>query len=155
MYLYQNSKCMKASDFFTEEEKKMIVDAIRQAEEKTSGEIRVHIELSCGKADVKDCAAAAFALLGMHKTKFRNGVLIYLSVNDRRFAILGDAGINAVVPPNFWEDEKELMLNYFKQQRFAEGIVEAIKKIGEKLKKHFPILTDDVNELSNEISFGK
>lgn len=146
---------MKASDFFTEDEKRIIVEAIHRAEEETSGEIRVHIELSCGKKDVKDCAAAAFAQLGMHKTKLRNGVLIYLSIKDRRFAILGDAGINAVVPANFWEDVKELMGSYFKQQRFAEGIVEGIKRIGDKLKEFFPRMANDINELSNEISYGK
>lgn len=146
---------MKASDFFTEDDKRLIVDAIRRVEEKTSGEIRVHVELSCDKEDVRDCAAAAFARLGMHKTQLRNGVLIYLSINDRRFAILGDAGINAVVPPGFWEDIKELMSSYFKQQRFTEGLVEGIKRVGDKLKEFFPISVDDINELSNEISFGK
>ncbi|MGC8823706.1 MAG: TPM domain-containing protein [Bacteroidales bacterium] len=146
---------MKASDFFSEDEKRLIVEAIHKAEGKTSGEIRVHIELSCGSKDVKDCAAAAFARLGMHKTKLRNGVLIYLSINDRRFAILGDAGINAVVPTNFWEDVKDLMGSYFRQQRFAEGLVEGINRIGEKLKEFFPYKADDINELSDDISYGK
>jgi uncharacterized membrane protein len=146
---------MKASRFFTEAEKIQIQEAIRKAEEKTSGEIRVHIETRCKAADVKDCAAKTFALLGMHKTQLRNGVLIYLSIDDRRFAILGDSGINAVVPPNFWEDVKDLMSGYFKQQQFAEGLKEGIARIGEKLKEYFPIMPDDVNELSNEISFEK
>jgi len=146
---------MKASDFFSEDEKRLIMDTIRRAEEKTSGEICVHVELSCAKEDVRDCAAEAFARLGIHKTKLRNGVLIYFAINDRRFAILGDAGINAVVPPGFWEDVKELMSSYFRQQRFAEGLIEGIKRIGDKLKEFFPISTDDINELSNEVSFGK
>ncbi|MCX7986935.1 MAG: TPM domain-containing protein [Bacteroidales bacterium] len=146
---------MKASDFFTEIEKKRIQEAIRKAEERTSGEIRVHVELSCKKQDVKDCAAAAFARLGMHKTKLRNGVLIYLSIEDHRFAILGDAGINALVPPNFWDEIVDLMKDYFKQQLFVEGLVEGINKIGVKLKEFFPVMSDDVNELNNEISFGK
>jgi uncharacterized membrane protein len=90
----------------------------------------------------------------MHKTKLRNGVLFYLAVKDRKFAILGDAGINAKVPEGFWDNIKDTMLNHFKNGEFARGLSEGIKMTGEQLKKHFPWKSDDVNELSDEISFG-
>lgn len=91
----------------------------------------------------------------MHKTKLRNGVLFYLAVEDRKFAILGDAGINQKVPADFWEDTKELVISKLKEGAFAEGLAAGIIKAGEQLKQHFPFKSDDVNELSNEISFGK
>ena len=145
---------MAVADFFTEEEKKQITDAIKTAELNTSGEVRVHVEGRC-KGDVLDCAAYWFGQLKMHKTAARNGVLFYLAVTDRKFAILGDAGINAKVPDNFWDHAKEHMLERFKEDRFADGLSEGILMAGEQLKKHFPYQTDDVNELSDEISFGK
>ncbi len=91
----------------------------------------------------------------MHKTELRNGVLFYLAVKDQKFAILGDAGINVKVPDNFWDDIKEHMLLNFKDSKYAKGLEEGIKMAGEQLKKHFPFQSDDVNELSDEISFGK
>jgi uncharacterized membrane protein len=138
---------------FTEEQKTEIVNAIKEAELNTSGEIRVHIEKNCPE-DVLDRAAFIFEKLKMHKTKLRNGVLFYLAVNDRKFAILGDAGINAKVPEGFWDNIKETMLNHFKNGEFTRGLSEGIKMTGEQLKKHFPRKSDDVNELSDEISFG-
>lgn len=145
---------MKPSQFFNEEQKKNITDAIKEAELNTSGEIRVHIESDC-KSDVLDRAAYIFEKLAIHKTELRNGVLFYLSVNDRKFAILGDAGINAVTPDNFWEEIKETVINHFKKDEFDLGLSAGIKMTGEALKKHFPYQKDDVNELSDEISFGK
>lgn len=143
-----------AKNFFTKEEKQSIEDAIRQAEQNTSGEIRVHIENKC-KEDVLDRAAYIFDKLGMKKTALRNGVLFYLAVNSRKFAIIGDQGINAVVPENFWNDIKEMMAKHFQQGEFAIGLEKGIKEAGEHLKKHFPHKSDDINELSDEISFGK
>lgn len=145
---------MAVADFFSESEKKQIKDAIKVAELNTSGEVRVHIEGRC-KGEVLDCAAFWFEQLKMHKTTARNGVLFYLAVTDRKFAILGDAGINAKVPGNFWENIKEHMLACFKEGRFADGLSEGILMAGEQLKTHFPYQDDDVNELSDEISFGK
>jgi uncharacterized membrane protein len=145
---------MRPVDHFTKEQQKQIVEAIKQAEHNTSGEIRVHIENSC-KKDVLDRAADVFAMLKMHKTELRNGVLFYLSVEDRKFAILGDAGINAKVSSDFWESVKEAVLEQFKLGNNTEGLVKGILMAGEKLKKHFPYQKDDVNELSDEISFGK
>ncbi len=144
---------MKPSEFFSEEEKQKIVQAVEEAEKDTSGEIRVHIEKDC-KTDVLDRAAYIFKKLKMHKTKLRNGVLFYLALEDHKFAILGDAGINKVTPDNFWEDIKESMLSYFREGKFADGLVKGIRMAGEKLKEHFPYQKDDINELSDEISFG-
>lgn len=145
---------MRPVDHFTKEQQNRIVEAIKQAEHNTSGEIRVHIEKTC-KEDVLDRAADVFAMLKMHKTEQRNGVLFYLSIEDRKFAILGDAGINAKVPCNFWESVKETVLEQFKLGNNTEGLVKGILMAGEKLKAQFPYQKDDVNELSDEISFGK
>lgn len=145
---------MSIQNFFDEAEKKQIVEAIEEAELNTSGEIRLHVEGSC-KTDVLDRAAYIFEKLAMHKTELRNGVLFYLAVADKKFAILGDAGINAKVPVNFWDEIKETVIAHFKLGKHAEGLAKGIKMAGEKLKAEFPYQSNDVNELSNEISFGK
>lgn len=134
--------------------KEKIVSAIQQAEQDTSGEIRVHVENHCSKKEVLDRATEVFAQLKMHKTELRNGVLFYLAVKDRKFAILGDAGINAVVPADFWDAVKVEVLHNFKQDKFVEGLVNGIIMAGLQLKKHFPYQIDDINELSDDISFG-
>ncbi|WP_010664529.1 TPM domain-containing protein [Marinilabilia salmonicolor] len=142
-----------AKHLFTEDQKTEIVNAIKEAELNTSGEIRVHIEKSCPE-DVLDRAAFIFEKLKMHKTELRNGVLFYLAVKDRKFAILGDAGINAKVPEGFWDEIKELMLQRFREEDFPGGLVQGILRSGEQLKAHFPYQKDDVNELNDDISFG-
>ncbi|MCK9219369.1 MAG: TPM domain-containing protein [Bacteroidales bacterium] len=141
-------------DFFSPQEKEEIKAAIMNAELDTSGEIRIHIENSCS-GDVMDRAAFIFKKLRMNKTELRNGVLIYLAVKNRRFAIIGDKGIHARVPETFWTDIKTEMLNHFREDQFTEGLIAAVTSTGEQLKKHFPRASDDVNELSDEISFGK
>jgi len=143
-----------AKDAFTAEEKKKIVNAIKEAELNTSGEIQVHLENHC-KEDVMDHAAYIFKTLKMHKTELRNGVLFYMAIKDHKFAILGDAGINNKVPENFWDDIKEHMLAHFKNGDLTAGLSEGIKMAGEQLAAHFPYQKDDENELPDEISFGK
>jgi len=143
-----------AETFFTEAEHKQITDAVKDAELNTSGEIRVHIEMSC-KEDVLDRAAFIFKELKMHKTELRNGVLFYISVDDHKLAILGDAGINAKVPKDFWSEIKDFLISEFRKGNYAKGLSEGIIKAGEQLKQHFPYQKDDVNELSNEISYGE
>lgn len=138
---------------FNTEQKNAIVNAIKAAENKTSGEIKVHIENRC-RGDVLDRASEVFAILKMHKTELRNGVLFYLALDDHKFAILGDAGINQTVDENFWDHIKETMLSYFKEGSITDGLCEGIHMAGEALKSHFPIQDDDKNELSDEISFG-
>lgn len=143
----------QAKDFFSNAEELQIMNAIREAESNTSGEIRVHIENKC-KTEVLDRAAQVFDLLKMQKTALRNGVLFYLAIRDKKFAILGDVGINAKVPENFWDEIKELMLEYFKKGDFADGLAQGIIRAGEQLKEHFKHQDDDVNELSDEISYS-
>ncbi|MCX6296591.1 MAG: TPM domain-containing protein [Bacteroidetes bacterium] len=145
---------MSAKKFFTAEQQKSIQDAIANAELNTSGEIRVHIDDDC-KEEVLDKAAKVFHKLKMNKTELRNGVLFYLAVNDRKFAILGDKGINEKVTADFWDSIKSLMFDHFKQQQFTEGLCSGIELAGEKLKIHFPLQSNDTNELDNEVSFGK
>lgn len=143
---------MKAKELFTEELQQKVVQAIEQAELNTSGEVRVHVDDHC-KGNVLDRAAYIFEKLEMQKTELRNGVLFYLAVTDRKFAILGDAGINQKVPSNFWDEIKNNVIAHFKEGDFAGGLSEGIIKAGEQLKAHFPYQEDDVNELANEISF--
>ncbi len=142
-----------ASTFFSKEEKQQIKQAIFDAENESSGEIRVHIENKCAK-DVLDCASQAFAQLKMHKTELRNGVLFYFAIQSKKFAILGDIGINQKVPENFWDEIKEEMLEAFKNNDFVGGLSKGIIKAGQQLKEHFPHQKNDINELSDEISFG-
>jgi uncharacterized membrane protein len=143
-----------AKYFFTAQEQQQITQAIRDAELNTSGEVRVHIENRC-KGDVLDQAAYIFKQLNMHRTKLRNGVLFYLSTQDHKFAILGDMGINQKVAETFWDDIKEMMAANFRDGKFASGLTEGILQAGNQLKHHFPYQSVDVNELSDEISFGK
>ncbi|MCD6598811.1 MAG: TPM domain-containing protein [Bacteroidales bacterium] len=145
---------MKPEYFFTEDDKLLITNAILEAEKNTSGEIRVHLETKC-KEDVLDRAAYIFEKLKVHETKLRNGVLFYLAVDDKRFAILGDAGINQVTPEDFWDNIKAEMLSFFKEGDFSKGLVHGIQMTGEALMSYFPYQLDDVNELSDEISFGE
>ena len=143
----------KAENFFTAEQKAKILAAIKDAEQQTSGEIRLFIEDACDK-NLLDRAAEIFAKLNMHKTALRNGVLFYLAVSSRKFAILGDAGINKAVPPGFWDEIKNDMQEHFKQEAFTEGLDKAIHKAGTALKQFFPHQKNDVNELSDDIVFG-
>jgi uncharacterized membrane protein len=145
---------MNPQEFLGKENEKLIKEAINKAEKMTSGEICLHIESSC-KENVLDRAAWIFKTLEMHKTAQRNGVLIYLSTDDRKFAIIGDAGINAVVPHGFWDSVKTIMVNHFSASEYAEGLIAGIVMAGEKLKEFFPYQKDDQNELSDEISYGK
>ena len=145
---------MSPKEFIGKENEILITKAIEEAEHQTSGEIRVHIESKC-KEEVLDRAAWLFKKLKMNETKDRNGVLIYLSINDRKFAILGDSGINKVVPDGFWNEIKEMMIGHFGRGEFAVGLINGIEKAGQQLKQYFPWQTDDTNELSDEISYGK
>ena len=145
---------MGANLFISKAEQALIVKAIESAELNTSGEIRVHIESSC-KSDPVERAIFIFNKLKMFQTKERNGVLIYIAFKSRKFAIIGDIGINAKVSANFWDDVKNKLLNYFALGDIVSGLTLAIFMSGEKLKEYFPYQTDDTNEQSNEISFGK
>lgn len=138
--------------FFSEADNIAIVNAISAAENMTSGEIRLHVEPTCSTESVLDRATQVFYKLGMDKTVHQNGVLIYLAYNDHKFAIIGDKGINAVVPANFWDGIKQVMQEHFKKHEFVEGILFAVSETGFHLKQYFPFQQNDKNELSNEIS---
>lgn len=138
-------------DFLTASEEQEIIDAIIVAEKNTSGEIRVHIENHTEKKPLER-AQEVFFLLKMQNTTKRNGVLFYVGVQDHTFAIIGDQGINDIVEDKFWDKTRDLVISHFKKQNFKQGLVEGILKTGDKLKTFFPILDEDRNELSNEIS---
>jgi uncharacterized membrane protein len=144
---------ISAKNFFTPEQLQEIKQAILNAELDTSGEIRVHIENSC-PGEVLDRAAQVFKVLKMNGTNLRNGVLIYLAIRNRKFAIIGDNGINAVVENDYWERTKARMLDKFRDEKFTEGLTEAILETGVRLKEFFPYAKGDVNELPDDLSFG-
>jgi uncharacterized membrane protein len=143
----------KVEDFLTKEEEQEIVEAIRVAEKNTSGEIRVHIEKTTSKVPY-DRALEVFHELKMDETQLQNGVLIYLAVDDKKFVICGDKGINDVVSNDFWDCTRNAMIAQFKFENYKQGLIDGILKAGEQLKKHFPYSADDINELPNEISKG-
>ncbi|WP_299835162.1 TPM domain-containing protein [uncultured Tenacibaculum sp.] len=143
----------QVEDFLSQAEEQEIVEAIRQAELNTSGEIRVHIEASTTLVHY-DRALEVFQELNMNATKAANAVLIYVAVEDHKFVIYGDKGIDAVVPDNFWESTKNSIQQHFKNGNFKQGLVEGILTAGEELKAHFPWDEDDVDELPNEVSKG-
>ncbi len=143
-----------SENIIDKKQRQRLVEAIQKAEINTSGEIRVHIENSCPE-ELMDRAAFLFEKLQMHKTELRNGVLFYLAMKDRVFAILGDAGINSKVPEGFWDSIKEKMTSLFQDNDPVGAIETGILMAGEQLKSHFPYQSDDVNELSDDISFGE
>lgn len=138
----------------TAEQQQQIIDAIKKAELATSGEIRVHMEGPCPKGDPVARAVEVFEHLGMHKTRDQNGVLFYVALDDRKFAVIGDKGIDQRVPAHFWEDIKDTLRQQFALGQYAEGLSLGIVRAGEQLQTYFPRLTDDTNELSDDISFS-
>ena len=142
-----------AQEFLTKADQNLVVKAIQEAEKNSSGEIRLHIEDECNE-DLMDHASFIFEKLEMHKTELRNGVLFYVSIKPHGFAILGDVGINQKVPEGFWDEIKNHVISNFKSGAYAKGLSDGIIMAGEQLKKFFPYQSDDVNELSDEISFG-
>ena len=141
----------KVEAFLSAQQEEKIVEAIRAAELRTSGEIRVHLESSCaGNAYTR--AQELFHQLKMDNTKDENGILFYLAVDDRKFAVLGDSGINQVVPENFWNSIKDGMEARFRESEFTKGLITGIHQVGEKLAAYFPWHKDDINELPDEIT---
>jgi uncharacterized membrane protein len=144
---------MTSERYFTEADQKRITAAIVEAEQMTSGEIRVHIENYCD-IEPYQRAKEVFDLLNMEKTASRNGVIIYIALSDRRMAIYGDKAIHELVGNDYWVSTLDLMKTHFVKNNFTEGIIQAILSVGDQLKSNFPYLSDDKNELPNEISFG-
>ncbi len=141
--------------FLSQEQEEHIVEAIQQAEEATSGEIRVHIEKKCKAESPIERAQQVFSELKMHETELRNGVIVYVAWKDHKIAIWGDEGIHEKVGQSFWEEEVDLLISFFKKEEYETGLSEVILQIGQKLKENFPYQSDDVNELSNTISYNK
>lgn len=144
----------KVEDFLTKAEEQEIVEAIGKAEKNTSGEIRVHIEKQTSIATIER-AVEVFHQLQMEQTQDRNGVIIYVAVKSKQFAIYGDKGINEKVPSDFWDITKDTIISHFKNGNFKQGLIDGILKAGEQLKKYFPYAEGDTDELSNEISKGE
>lgn len=143
----------KIEDFLSKEEQQEVIAAIQKAERNTSGEIRVHIEKSPAK-DAFDHAAEIFDLLRMENTQQRNGVLLYIAIETRDLVILGDIGINEVVPNDFWETTKDAIVKEFKKGDYKQGLINGILTAGKQLKKHFPYKKGTKNELPDDLSFG-
>jgi len=128
-----------------------IVQAVKEAELNTSGEIRVHIQRRV-KGKIYEVAKRKFEELGMTATALRNGVLFFVAMDDRQFSVLGDSGIDEKVPEDFWSGTVEEMTSHFKEGDFPGGIEAGVLKAGQALKEYFPYQDDDINELSDEIS---
>lgn len=143
----------KVEDFLSRDEESEIIEAIRLAEEQTSGEIRVHIEKTTD-TDPLVRAQEVFHTLKMDETELKNGVLIYLAVDSHKFAICGDKGINDRVEADFWDCTKDIMMEHFRHGNFKQGLIDGITRAGERLRVHFPWIEGDSNELTNEISKG-
>ena len=146
----------KRKPLFSEKEQEYIVDAVRHAEQRTSGEVRVFIESRCRFVDALDRAGELFFNLKMEQTKDRNAVLVYIAIKDRQLAVFGDEGIHRKVGTAYWNNEVDLLLRNFNRENYAEGIRNCVMDIGEALHEHFPYDKDtDKNELPDNIVFGK
>jgi len=143
----------RVEKLLSDDEEQEIVQAILEAEKNTSGEIRVHIE-SHTRLNHFDRAKEVFHLLKMDNTKDENGVLIYVAVNDKKFVIYGDKGIDKAVPENFWDATRDTIQKHFKNGNFKQGIIDGVISTGKQLESHFPWNHGDLNELSNEVSKG-
>ena len=144
----------KVEYFLMKAEEQEIVSAIGKAEKNTSGEIRVHIEKQTSIATIER-AVEVFHQLQMEQTQDRNGVIIYVAVKSKQFAIYGDKGINEKVPADFWDTTKDTIISHFKNGNFKQGLIDGILNAGEQLQKYFPYAEGDTDELSNEISIGE
>ena len=145
----------KKKKLFTDEDQQMIVSAIREAEKNTSGEVRVYVESRCSYVDALDRAVEIFSKMGMNQTKERNGVLVYVALKDHQLAVFGDEGIHRKVGNEYWNDEVGKMIRAFNRENYAKGIAVCVTDIGKALKHFFPYMSDDKNELSDEIEFGR
>jgi uncharacterized membrane protein len=133
---------------------KRIEDAIRAAEQRTSGEVRVSVSrLFWG--DVEKAAQKAFERMGMIQTKQRNAVLFFVVPSRRKFAVLGDIGIHERVGQEFWHRIVDVVAERFRSADFTGGLVKGIELVGEQLASHFPYdAGSDKNELPDSVDFG-
>jgi len=146
----------RRKEFFTDEEKQNIVDAVRNAEQRTSGEVRVFVESRCRYVNAIDRAVEIFENLQMQNTEQRNATLVYVAIKDRQLAVFGDEGIHQKVGDEYWAHEVMKMINAFNRDNIAEGIRQCVLNIGEALALHFPYdRSTDKNELPDDIVFGR
>ena len=146
----------RRKEFFTDEEKQTIVDAVRSAEQRTSGEVRVFVESHCRYVNAIDRAVEIFENLQMQRTELRNATLVYVAIRDRQLAVFGDEGIHQKVGNEYWANQVMKMINAFNRDNIAEGIRQCVLNIGEALAMHFPYdRNTDKNELPDDIVFGK
>ncbi len=146
----------KNIEFFNPQEKQLIVAAVLNAEQRTSGEVRVFVESRCRYVDAMDRAFEIFDNLKMAQTKDRNAVLLYLAIKDHQLAVLGDEGIHQKVGNEYWNIEVRKMIQAFNRDNYAEGIVMCVEDIGEALHTYFPYDNKiDKNELPDDIVFGR
>jgi uncharacterized membrane protein len=146
----------RKKDFFSKDENELIVRAIRDAEQQTSGEVRVFVESKCRFIDPLDRALEIFSELKMENTQDRNAVLLYVALKDRQLAIYGDKGIHEKTGDEYWKMAVNTMVSHFNKENYATGISQCVTKIGEALQQYFPYdKKTDKNELPDEIIFGK
>lgn len=147
---------LKRKSLLSEEDSRLVVKAIRQAEKSTSGEVRVFVESRCAWMDAMDRAAELFFSLKMDQTEQRNGTLVYVALKDRQLAVFGDEGIHKKVGTEYWNRLVADMLRDFKGEQYGKGIAECVIQIGNALQTYFPYNSDtDRNELPDEIVFGR
>ena len=142
------------ASFLTPPEREQVAASIRKFEANTSGEIRVHLAARTGDAPTA-AAARVFHRVGMARTRDRNGVLFFVSIHDRRLAVIGDRGIHAAVPVDFWSSVIARVEAHFARGRFADGLIDGIEMAGGALSRHFPPRPDDVNELPDAITHSR
>ena len=143
------------SGFFTLQEDEQLLNALKDAELRSGGEVRIHLENECNKADPVERAVEVFDALKMAATKERNGVLFYMAIKDQKYAVIGDQGIHDKVPRGYWAFLRDRMQNYFIKDAFVEGLLDSIEDVTKHLEKHFPYPPDDLNELPDTISTGE
>jgi uncharacterized membrane protein len=138
------------------EDDQLIVQAIKAAEQRTSGEIRVYVESHCRFVDPLDRAVEIFGSLKMYETKQRNAVLVYVAIKDRQLAIYADKGIHEKEGETFWNSTVKSVIQHFDRRHYGAGIAGMVTEIGEALHTHFPFdSTTDRHELPDDIVFGK
>jgi uncharacterized membrane protein len=145
---------MRTQEFLSKLEHDRIVEAIREAESKTSGEIRVYVQRGKLNVDPLIVAQKKFQRLGMHNTRERNAVLIFVAPRAHKFAVVGDKAIHEKCGEQFWQRVVNGMRTHFQNENFSHALTEAINEVGRVLATHFPRTSANANELPNEIVEG-
>lgn len=145
----------KPVDYFTQEQKDTMLDAVRSAEHATSGEVRVFVESRCKYVDPVDRAKEVFSSLKMEETRERNAVLLYVAMRDKQLALWGDQGIHDRVGDDFWKTQVREILSHFRKDNYAAGIASVVREVGTMLGHYFPHIDGAKNELPDDIVFGK